>query len=107
MSIHDERLTSLLIERAGEYISREAGRGTLITPTRADVSRDGKNATIYVSVFPESDKEHAVEFLKRHKDEFREYLKKKARLSRIPFVTFEFDAGEAHRQHLDEISKDL
>lgn len=107
MSVHDDRVISRLMHLAGEYIAREAGRGTLITPTRAEVSRDGKNATVFVSVFPDTDTEHALEFLARHSKNFREYMKKESRLSRLPRVRFEHDAGEKHRQHLDELSRDL
>jgi len=105
--IHDRKVATLLTEAAATYIAREAGRTTLITPTRSDVSRDGKNATIFVSVFPETDKENALMFLKRHKDLFRDYLKKATRLSRLPYITFEFDYGEQNRQHLDELSRQL
>lgn len=100
-------MISILMHLAGNYIAREAGRSTLITPTRADISRDHKNATIFVSVFPETDKEHAMEFLARQRDEFKTYMKKEARFSMLPRVTFQFDEGEQHRQHLDEISRDL
>lgn len=107
MSIHDERFSSILVQLAAAYIAREAGRDTLITPTRADIASDRKNATVYVSVFPSEQKEFALAFLARHKDEFRQYLKKEARFSMLPRVSFEFDDGEAHRQHLDEISRDI
>ncbi|MBP9816990.1 MAG: ribosome-binding factor A [Candidatus Pacebacteria bacterium] len=107
MSIRDDKFASLLIQFAAAYIAREAGRDTLITPTRADLARDHKNATIYVSVFPDSQRTHAVAFLNRHKDLFRDYLKKEARFNMLPRVTFEFDSGEEHRQHLDEISKGI
>ncbi|HYF29180.1 MAG TPA: ribosome-binding factor A [Candidatus Paceibacterota bacterium] len=103
----DQRALSILVEAAGRYISREAGRNTLITPTRATLAKDGKNATIYVSVFPEGQDEHAIKFLMRHKDLFRNELKKTTRLARLPYIRFEIDAGERARQHLDDISKDL
>jgi ribosome-binding factor A len=103
----DERAASILIHLAGEYIAREAGRTTLITPTRANISKDRKNATVYVSVFPENEKEHALAFLLRQRDEFRDYLKKEGRFSVIPRVQFEFDYGEQNRQHLDELSKKM
>jgi len=105
--IHDKKVTTLLTELAATYIAREAGRETLITPTRATISRDGRNATIFVSVFPDEQKDHAISFLTRHKDLFRDYLKKASRLSRLPYITFEFDYGEQNRQHLDELSKQL
>ncbi len=107
MSARDERAISILLENAGRYISREAGRDTLITPTRANFSKDRQNATIYVSVFPDGQDDHAINFLMRHKDLFRNELKKTTRFVRLPYIRFEIDRGEKSRQHLDDISKDL
>lgn len=107
MNIRDEKRASILIHLAGMYIAREAGRDTLITPTRVDLSPDHKNATIFVSVFPDSNVENAIAFLGRHRDNFREFLKKEGRFAVLPFIKFEFDRGEQNRQHLDELSKEL
>lgn len=107
MAHHDEKVMSRLVHLAGEYIAREAGRGTLITPTRAEMSRDGTNVTIFVSVFPDSDAENAMKFLARHAHDFRDYMREESRIARLPRVRFEHDLGEMHRQHLDEISRDL
>ncbi len=107
MSARDDRAVSILLENVGRYIAREAGRETLITPTRATFSRDRKNATIYVSVFPEGQDGKALEFLMRHKDLFRNELKKTTRFTRLPFIRFELDRGERARQHLDEVTKGL
>lgn len=107
MSARDERAISILLENAGRYIAREAGRDTLITPTRANFSKDRQNATIYVSVFPDGQDDHAISFLMRHKDLFRNELKKTTRFVRLPYIRFEIDRGEKSRQHLDDISKDL
>ncbi|MEO6536298.1 MAG: ribosome-binding factor A [Candidatus Paceibacterota bacterium] len=104
MSVRDDKAAALLTELAASYIAREAGRTTLITPTRTDIGRDRKNATIYVSVFPTDQSENALEFLTRHKDLFRNFLKKASRLSRLPYIRFEIDYGERNRQLLDEIS---
>jgi len=103
----DERAVSILLAAAGRYIAREAGRSTLITPTRATFSKDRKNATIYVSVFPEGEDEHAISFLMRHKDLFRNELKKTTRFSRLPFIRFEIDRGERARQKFDEVARDV
>ncbi|MGB4076286.1 MAG: hypothetical protein WBK28_01095 [Minisyncoccia bacterium] len=106
MSIKDERTASLLVHLAGNYIAREAGRETLITPTRAELGND-RNAVIYVSVFPDEHMDHALLFLSRHTEQFRAYLKKESRFSFLPRVTFAADLGEKHRQHLDDISRGL
>lgn len=95
------------MEQAGAYIAREAGRNTLITPTRVALSKDGKDATIFVSVYPTAETDHALAFLMRHKDLFRNSLRKSTRIGRIPFIRFEFDFGEANRQHIDDISREI
>lgn len=106
MSTRDDKAASLLLHAAGEFIAREAGRFTLITPTRADIGGDRKNATIYVSVFPDADTPRALAYLERNRDEFRQFLKKESRLSVLPFVRFELDEGERNRQRLDELSRE-
>lgn len=97
----------LITERAADYIAREAGRETLITPTRTELSNDRKWATIFVSVFPTGQEEHALRFLTRHKDLFRDSLKRTTRLSRLPYIRFSLDVGERNRQRLDELSHEI
>lgn len=105
--IRDEKALSRLTELAARYIAREAGRGTLITPMRSLLSPDRKYATIFVSIFPDQEREHALKFLNRHGDLFRDFLKKEGRFAVLPFVKFEFDYGEENRQHVEALSKDI
>ena len=107
MSVRDDKAAELLTQLAGQYIAREANRNTLITPTRTDIGRDRRNATIFVSVFPTEESDRALTFLIRHKDLFREYLKSASRLSRLPYIKFELDYGERNRQRLDELSGEV
>lgn len=100
--------TGMMLELAAKYIAREAGRSTLITPTRAHMSSDGKYVTIFITVYPADQGEHAVTFLMRHKDDFRDFLKKsRVRFPVLPYVSFEIDFGELNRQRLDELSGEL
>ncbi len=107
MTMRDEKAAAQLMVLAGEFIAREAGRSTLITPTRVGFGRNPKFATVFVSVFPFEETNHALAFLGRNVNEFREYLKKHGRFNMLPFITFEADYGEQNRQRLDEISKDV
>lgn len=100
--------SGMLLELAAKYIAREAGRSTLITPTRAHLSKDGKYVTIFVSVYPTDQGEHALAFLMRNKDNFRDFLKEsKVRIPVLPYILFEIDYGELNRQRLDELSGEL
>jgi ribosome-binding factor A len=106
-NVRSERALSNLIHLAGAYIAMEAGRTTLITPTRVDISPDRKNAIIFVSVFPDSESNNAINFLARHRDTFRQYLKQHGRFAILPFIKWELDYGEKNRQRLDELSKEI
>jgi ribosome-binding factor A len=105
--MRDEKAAAQLLTLAADFIAREAGRSTLITPMRVGFGRNPKFATIFVSVFPVEEMDHALSFLTRNIDEFREYLKKHGRFSLLPFITWEADYGEQNRQRLDELSKEL
>ncbi len=107
MTLRDEKAASQLLTLAGQFIAREAGRSTLITPTRVGFGRNPKFATVYVSVFPIEEMDHALSFLNRNVNEFREFLKKHGRFNLLPFIKFEADIGEQNRQRLDEVSKGL
>lgn len=106
-SFSDLKKSGMITELAAQYIAREAGRNTLITPTRTHISSDGKHATIFVSVYPDSEGQHAIVFLKRHKDLFRNFIKGKTRFPVLPYMTFELDYGELNRQRLDELSDEV
>lgn len=106
MSTHSNQTKeSLLLRFAAEYIARVANRNTLITPTHVVIPKDKTRATVYVSVFPNTAREAAISFLRRHQKDFFIYLKKEARFSYIPNVHFMFDVGEENRQHIDEITR--
>ena len=87
---------------AADFFARESNRESLITVTRADISPDLKNVMIYFSVLPEKMEQSALNFAKRVRTDFREYLKKKNAMKFLPTVDFAIDYGEKNRQHVDE-----
>ena len=107
--MHDRhvRVVSLLKEHAANFIRQESNPDPLITVTNATISPDYKRVTIFITTIPEDREADALIFLKRYGSEFRHYIKKHSNLKIIPHVDFEIDAGERHRQHIDEISRDI
>lgn len=91
-----------LLHAAALFFSRESNGESLITVTRADIAPDFKNATIYLSVLPVSHEERALNFAKRQRPEFRDYMKKHLKLKTLPFIDFQLDYGEKNRQNVDE-----
>ena len=102
----NDRLLSLFKELSAAFIRIEANTPPLITVTDANLSSDFSHATIFVTVYPEKEEEHALNFLKRKGGEFRGYVKKNARLKIIPFFDFKIDVGERHRRNFDALMLD-
>jgi ribosome-binding factor A len=92
-----------LREIAQDFFQRESSGLSLITVTRAEVSPDLRNATIFLTVLPESKEASALDFARRQRTDLRTAIKKKLPIKTIPFVEIEIDFGEKNRQHIDEL----
>lgn len=104
---HNTRVAEIIKELAATFIQQEANPNPLITVTSVDLSPDSRRAIIFITTVPDGCEEVALVFLKRTGAEMRHYLKRHARLKRIPHLDFMVDAGERHRQHMDELVRDL
>ena len=99
-----DRVTSLMRQLAATFIRNEANADPLITVTDVDVSSDLKQATVFVSIFPEAQEADALIFLKRKGGALRSFVKQNAVLKDIPFFDFAPARTEHHRQLLDELA---
>jgi len=108
--MHEDRQTkvaTLLAELAAKYIQQEANTDPLITVTRADVSKDYSNATIFFTTIPEEKQGTALIYLMRSAGDVRRYVKKHMRIKIIPNIEFQIDFGERHRQDTDIIFSEM
>ena len=107
MSERKIRVAELIKEQLATYIRHEANSNPLITVTNIDLSPDMRRAIIFITTIPDGRENDALVFLKRHGRDMRNYLKQKARLKNIPHLEFMVDAGERHRQHMDELINEV
>lgn len=107
MSDRKVKVTELVKELAATFIQLEANTDPMITVTNVDVSPDFRRAIIFVTTIPDGKEEDALIFLKRNGTAMRDFFKKKARIKHIPHLEFMVDAGEKHRQHMDEIVREI
>ncbi len=103
---HD-RVDSLIKQMSAEFIQAEANPNPLITVTGIKTAPDYHNSTIYITTIPEEREEDALVFLKRHAGEMRHFIMKKSNLKVVPHLNFEIDRGERHRQHIDDVARDI
>jgi len=98
-----DKLSEMLRELAAEFFSRESNRQSLITITAVEVMSRGGRATIRITVLPESEETHALEFIHRKLADFRDYVSSNSRIGRVPFFDADIDVGEKNRQKIDKI----
>jgi ribosome-binding factor A len=98
-----ETISKIIKKAAADFIQKESSGVSLITITDVRLSNDEKYANILFTVLPEDKKDAALEFTKRMRSEFREYIKAHTKLGRIPMFDFQIDLGEKHRQKIDTI----
>ena len=116
MANRKEKIGEILHDLGARFLSLNSNGSSLLTVTRAILTRDEKNATIFFTVFPlpnfakqnlggqtEQFEKTALEFAKRKRGEFKEFVKEHSKLGRIPQLDFQIDSGEKNRQNIDNL----
>ena len=97
------RIEEEIARAAGEWISRESNRTSLVTVTRVMLSEDGARAQIFISVLPENQENAARDFIARNLGEVRRYLGDTAKIGHLPTLSVEIDRGEKNRAAVEAI----
>jgi ribosome-binding factor A len=106
MNQRNQKIANNIKELVAQFLGKENNRTSLVTVTVCTVSPDLKQATIFITVFPETKEKPALEFIKRKLKELREFLKKNMSIKIIPFLSVEIDQGEKNRQKIDELLRE-
>ena len=107
MPNRQEKLSELIKRLSAQFLERESNHLSLITVTNCTVSPDGKRATVFISVFPETKEKAALDFSKRARSDLREYIKSKVSMKSIPTIDIVLDLGEKNRQLIEKATKGL
>ena len=102
----DEKMTSLLSRFAAEYFEVESNKDSLMTITRAELFDRGRRALIYFTALPSEKEASALEFAKRRRQDFRQFIMTKKSFGFAPKIDFAIDLGEHNRQRIDELSNE-
>ena len=106
MAFKAEKLTELLKHLAAEFMAKESSGAALLTITSASLSENKQRATIFFTVYPLAKEKALLDFAKRKRGEFRNFVSSHSRLGQLPFIDFALDEGEKRRQRFDEISRE-
>ena len=103
MSYKKDRFEEIIRDHAARFFSAESNRTSMITVTRVAGTDKGDRVTVYFTVYPEEREEAALDFARRKRSDFRNFVRDNSRLSVVPFFEFEIDCGERVRQKIDAI----
>lgn len=99
----DEKTSSLLSKFAAEYFESESNNDSLITITKTDILNRGRKALIYFTALPTEKEKKALEFIRRRRSDFRNFVISKKSFGFAPKIDFCIDFGEHNRQRIDEL----
>lgn len=103
MSTRDERIKEILRDLGAKFLLLNGNGSSLMTVTNVELTQRSKHATIFFTVFPVEFEKTALEFAKRKRSEFKEYVMDHSKLGRVPLLDFEIDTGEKNRQKIDNL----
>lgn len=99
----DEKMASLITKFAAEYFCIESNMDSLMTVTKTDILDKGKRAIVFFTALPKEKEPQALEFAKRRKRDFRQFIMSKKSFGFAPRIDFAIDEGEHNRQRIDEL----
>jgi ribosome-binding factor A len=102
----DEKMISLISRFAAEYFNLESNKDSLITVTKTEVLDRGRRALVYFTALPKEKEEVVLEFAKRRRKDFRQFVMNKKSFGFVPRIDFCIDLGEHNRQRIDELSNE-
>jgi ribosome-binding factor A len=99
----DEKSASLISKFAAEYFCLESNQNSLMTIIKTEMSDRGRRALVFFTALPIEKETEALEFAKRRRNDFRQFVMAKKSFGFTPKVDFCIDEGEHNRQRIDEL----
>ena len=107
MSYHRARTISYLRSLTAGFLARQAKRGTLLTVTDFTLSRDGKRAAAYLSVWPEDSEAAVLRQTKSWYGPWRELVERQTNRRLAPRIDFVIDERAKATRRVDKLSAEL
>lgn len=101
MSRINELVRSVLAEHMSETL--ELPENALVTVTRVITSKDLSHAKVYVTCFPDPQKEPLLQAVIHKSPAFKHILAQSTSLHKVPSLTFLIDETEEKAGHIEHI----
>ncbi len=99
-----KKLNDLLRDEAGKILKKELElNDALVTVVRADISPTLEHATIWISVFPESQEGQALREINQNIYSLQQALNKRLVMRPVPKIRFEIDRTEEEAAYIEKL----
>lgn len=99
------RLASILADLISKYIARHIQKNALITVSRIILSPKGTSAKVYISIYPEKERELIMDELQSLTQKIKKDLGIHSKLRNIPNLIFELDSSSDLVDKIDRAQK--
>lgn len=109
MSHRLEKINELIKHELGKILLREEefGHGVLLTILLVETTKDLKESTVTISIYPNNKRDTAFKHLTSHIYQIQQFLNKKIQTYIVPKICFVLDTSEAESEKIDKIINDL
>lgn len=103
------KVNQLIKEHLGEIIGREISlkQGVFITIAKVDTTQDLRYTRVFVSVFPETERNYAYETLRKESGVIQKKLHSLLYMKPLPKLSFHIDTTESEADKVEKILKDI
>lgn len=100
-----EKINELIRDLLGDILTRELSLkpGIFLTIAKVDTTKDLRYTRVFLSVYPESEANYALETLKKEMFEIQGKLNKKLHIRPLPRVEFVFDKTEIEADRVEKL----
>lgn len=116
-SVRNRKITNLIRNELINVIHREVGDPRLINPTfisifRLELSKDYRNATVYVSMLDinkvtDDRKKEIILVLNTASNYMSHLLLKRLHIKTVPKLLFRYDSGVDNMMYVENVSKEI
>ncbi len=104
-----EQVNSVIQQTLGEIILEEVEfpKNVFVTISRIDSAPSLNHADVYLTVFPDSEREAALDILNKNIYKIQKILDKKVVLRFVPKIVFKIDESEIQANQMNELLDNL
>lgn len=103
-----KKLNDLLRDEAGKILKKELElNDALVTVVRADISPTLEHATVWISVFPESQEKSVLKEINHEIYSLQQALNKRLAMHPVPKIRFDIDRTEDRANKIEKILGNL